>query len=76
MAVYNTTDILDSSAFLKAKLDKNMVGTNYYIENLQYRRDQDWEYRFNRVDIEEELNKQMCYTPEMPVYTPIEVVIR
>ena len=76
MAVYNTTDILDSSAFLKAKLDKNMVGTNYYIENLQYRRDQDWEYRYNRVDIEEELNKQMCYTPEMPVYTPIEVVIR
>ena len=76
MAIYNTTDILDSSAFLKAKLDKNMVGTNYYLENLQYKRNQDWEMRYNRVGIEEELNKQINYTNMPPNYTPIDVVIR
>ena len=35
MPLFNTTDIVDSSIFLKAKLDKNKVGSNYYIENLE-----------------------------------------
>ena len=35
MAVINTTNVIDSSMYLKAKLPKNMVGENYYIENLQ-----------------------------------------
>jgi hypothetical protein len=34
MALYDTSNIIDNSIFLKAKLDKNMVGSNYYIENL------------------------------------------
>ena len=76
MALINTTDIIDSSVFLKAKLKKNMVSDNYYIENLQYRRDADWKMRYNVVDIEEELVKQIDYTSESPNYTPIEVVIR
>ena len=61
---------------IEAKLDKNMVGSNYYIESLQAKRDKDWAYRYNRVDIEEELEKQIYYSPEEPSYTPIEVVIR
>ena len=76
MPLFNTTDIVDSSIFLKAKLDKNKVGSNYYIENLQNKRDKDWEYRSNIVGIEEELNKQVDYTRELPLYTPIDVAIR
>lgn len=76
MPLFNTTDIVDSSIFLKAKLDKNKVGSNYYIENLQNKRDKDWEYRSNIVGIEEELNKQVDYTGELPLYTPIDVAIR
>lgn len=75
MAIYDTSNTLDNSIFLKAKLDKNMVGSNYYIENLQAKRDKDWEYRYNVVDIEEELNKQVSYTNEDACYTPIEAVI-
>lgn len=75
MAVINTTDVIDSSMFLKARLDKNMVGTNYYIENLQHKRNADWNYRYNVVGIEEELHKQVNYTNERTSYTPIDVVI-
>nr|DAZ23780.1 MAG TPA: hypothetical protein [Caudoviricetes sp.] len=39
MAILNTTDIVDSSIMLKARLKHNMVGDNYYIQNLQYKRD-------------------------------------
>jgi hypothetical protein len=75
MSVFNSTDVIDNSIFLKAKLSPNMVGDNYYIENLQDKRDSDWEYRYNRVEIEEELNKQTEYTIDSPLYTPIDVVI-
>lgn len=75
MALFNTTDIVDSSIYLKAKLKNNMVGDNYYIENLQAKRDSDWEYRYNVVDIEEELHKQTSYSINLPLYTPIEAVI-
>lgn len=76
MSVINTTDIVESSMFLKAKLKKNMVGDNYYMETLQSKVDAEWEYRYNRFDIEEENQKQMGYTTSPPVYTPIEVVMQ
>lgn len=76
MAVINTTDIVESSIFLKAKLKKNMVGDNYYIENLQSKVDAEWNYRYNVCDIEEEKVKQNFYTTQKPVYTPVEVVIQ
>lgn len=76
MAVINTTNVVDSSMFLKARLKKNMVGDNYYIENLQDKRNQDWAYRYNVVDIEEEKNRQIVYTNKLPEYKPLEVVIR
>ena len=31
MALVDTTKVIDNSIFLKAKLDKNMVGSNYYV---------------------------------------------
>ena len=76
MSVINTTDIVESSMFLKAKLKKNMVGDNYYMETLQSKVDAEWEYRYNRFDIEEENQKQMIYTKQSPVYTPVEVVMQ
>ena len=54
MAILDTTGLVDSSILLKSKLKHNMVGDNYYIQNLQDKRNQDWEYRYNVVDIEEE----------------------
>lgn len=75
MAIINTTNIIDDSIFLKAKLKKNMVGDNYYIENAQQQRDAKWDFLPNRIDIEEESNKQIEYTNEDPNYTPIEAVI-
>ena len=75
MSVINTTDIVDSAIFLKSKLDKNMVGSNYYIENLQHKRNLDWNYRYNIVGIEEELIKQLEYTNQYTSYTPIDVAI-
>ena len=76
MAVINTTDVVESSMFLKAKLKKNMVGDNYYLETLQSKIDAEWDYRYNVVDIEEEVKRQYSYTTEHPTYTPIEVVIQ
>jgi len=80
MAVVNTTNVIDNSIFLKAKLAPNMVGDNYYIENLQDKRNYDWEYRYNRVEIEEELNKQIDYIKpnelnDTAIFTPIDAVI-
>lgn len=72
---YDTTNVVDSSIYMKAKLDNNMVGTNYYIENLQDKRNADWDYRYNVVEIEEELVKQVRYTNEEPLFTPVEAVI-
>lgn len=76
MSVIDTTNVIESSMFMKAKCKKNMVGDNYYIENLQHKVNNEWLYRFNVVDIEEENTKQTFYTTEKPVYTPIEVVIQ
>ena len=76
MAIIDTTGTLDTSMYLKAKLKNNMVGDNYYIENLQDKRNLDWEYRYNVVDIEEELNKDVKYTTNLPCYTPVEAVIQ
>ena len=75
MALFDTSNIIDNSIFLKAKLDKNMVGENYYIENLQDKRNQDWEYRYNVVGIEEELEKQIFYSSNEPTYSAIDAVI-
>ena len=76
MALINTTNVVDSAMYLKARVPKNMVGDNYYIENLQDKRNQDWAYRYNVVGIEEEKDKQINYTKELPTYSPIDVVIR
>ena len=76
VAIIDTTDVVESSMFLKAKLKKNMVGDNYYLQSLQSKVDAEWNYRSNVFDVEEELEKQMSYTKEKPKYTPIEVVIQ
>lgn len=76
MPVFDTSNTLDTSMYLKANLAKNKVGNNYYIENLQEKRSQNWSMRYNVVDIEEELQKQCEYTKEVPYYTPIDVAIR
>lgn len=76
MPVFDSTGTLDSSMYLKAKLDKNRVGENYYIKNLQDIRNRDWYSRYNVVGIEEELHKQIQYTIDDPIYTPIDVAIR
>jgi len=75
MSVIDTTNVIDNSMYLKANLAPNMVGENYYIENLQDKRNEEWEYRYNRVWIEEELHKQITYTNALPDYSPIDVVI-
>lgn len=75
MPLYDTSNVIDNSILLKAKLEKNMVGSNYYIENLQDKRNRDWEYRYNIVGIEEELQKQLLYTSDNPVFTAIDTVI-
>ena len=76
MSVIDTTDVVESSIFLKSKLKKNMVGDNYYIESLQHKINNEWLYRYNLVDIEEENNRQNHYTKDKPLYTPIDVVIQ
>lgn len=75
MALVDTTYTVDNSIYLKADLADNMVGNNYYIENLQNKRNADWDYRYNKVWIEEEKDKQIEYTNFDPQYTPIDVVI-
>lgn len=76
MALINTTNTVDSSIYLKNKFPHNKVGSNYYIQNLQEKRNKDWEFRPNLVDIEEELEKQCTYTVEPVKYSPIDVAIR
>lgn len=75
MSLIDTTNTLNNSIFLKANLSDNKVSENYYIQNLQWKRDSEWEYRANKVWIEEETEKQISYTKDEPVYTPIDVVI-
>lgn len=76
MAVIDTTNVIDSAMYMKAKLKKNMVGDNYYIESLQHKVNNEWMYRYNVIDIEEENEKQKFYTKDKPVYTPTEAVIQ
>lgn len=76
MAVIDTTNVVESSIFLKSKVKKNMVGDNYYIDSLQHKINNEWLYRYNLIDIEEENTRQNCYTKEKPNYSPIDVVIQ
>lgn len=76
MAIIDTTNVVESTMFLKSKLKKNMVGDNYYIGSLQHKINKEWMYRGNVIDIEEENNRQNNYTKEKPIYTPVEVVIQ
>ena len=76
MAIIDTTNVTNSSMLLKSRLNKNMSEDNHYINDLQAKRDQDWEFRYNVVGIEEEREKQIGYTDLLPNYTPLDVVIR
>ena len=76
MAIIDTTNVTNSSMLLKSRLNKNMSKDNHYINDLQAKRDQDWEFRYNVVGIEEEREKQIGYTDLLPNYTPLDVVIR
>lgn len=76
MGLIDSTNVISSAMSLKARLDKNMVPTNYYLQSLQEKRNSDWLMRYNVVDIEEELQKQLTYTSAYPNFTPIEVVIQ
>lgn len=76
MAIIDTTNVTNSSMLLKSRLNKNMSKDNHYLSDLQAKRDQDWEFRYNVVGIEEEREKQTGYTDLMPIYTPTEVVVR
>lgn len=67
--VVNTTNLIDTSTCLHTNLDKNMVADNYYLMSIQDKIDYEWEYRANRVDIQEETG----YGTEK--YTDIESVI-
>lgn len=67
--VVNTTNLIDTSTCLHTNLDKNMVADNYYLMSVQDKIDYEWEYRANRVDIQEETG----YGTEK--YTDVEAVI-
>lgn len=74
--VYDTTNNLNSSIYLKSNFNKNFIGDNYYISSLQEKRSEQWQYRSNVIDIEEEEEKQIEYSYNPPIYTPIEAVIQ
>lgn len=75
MPIIDTTNVVQSSMLLKARTPKNMVMENEYIYDVQERRNEDWAYRSNVVDIEEELQKPLCYDPRYPDWSWTEVVI-
>lgn len=52
--VVNTTDILDSSMYLKAELKDDFNKENYYLSSLQHKINAEWDYRYNKVHLEEE----------------------
>lgn len=76
MAIIDTTNVVNSAIAQKAKLKKNMSKDNYYLKSLQDKINYEWDYRYNVVTIEEEPTKQITYTQDYPVYTPIDVVIQ
>jgi len=51
--IIDTTN-LDSAILLKANLPQNLDKDNYYLEMLQHKVNYEWDYRYNRFDIEEE----------------------
>ena len=55
MAVYDTTNYIDTSLHLKSKLKKNFVTDNHWIESLQNKIDNAWQYASDVVDIEESI---------------------
>jgi hypothetical protein len=68
--IIDTTNVIDSSMLLKAKLPKNMVKDNYYLDAIQEKINREWTYRYNVVDIgEEEISGS-------EIFNPIEVVIQ
>lgn len=76
VGIIDTTGVIDSSMFLKARLPKNMVGSNYYIESLQHKVDREWLYRYNVIDIEEEKEKPLQYSSRRYDFSPVEAVIQ
>lgn len=52
--VVNTTDVLDSSMYLKAELKDDFDKTNYYLSSLQHKINAEWDYRYNKIHLEEE----------------------
>ena len=52
--VVNTTDILDSSMYLKAELKDDFDETNYYLSSVQHKINAEWDYRYNKIHFEEE----------------------
>lgn len=68
--VVNTTNLIDTSTCLYTNLEKNMVADNYYLMSVQDKIDYEWEYRANRVDIQEETG----YGTES--YTDTEAIIQ
>ena len=77
MALIDSTGILGASIEQKARTQKNYDRTNnYWLRGIQDKIDAEWEYRSNRIEIEEELHTQVAYTAEPPKFTPLEVVIQ
>lgn len=74
MALYDTTNVLKSTMLLKANLAKNGSKNNEYLYDAQARRDADWYYRDNVMDIEEELQKPLMYDPQCPIWSWTESV--
>lgn len=68
--VIDTTDIIDSSMSLNARIPKNMSMNNYYLDAKQKKINREWKYRYNVVDIEEE----NIFGSEK--FDPVEVVIQ
>lgn len=66
--VIDSTNV-DSATFLKAQLPQNLDKENYYLESLQHKINYEWDYRYNKFDIEEENS----FGSEK--YHPIQVII-
>ena len=67
--VINTTYIPNTYNML-SQTPKNIVEKNYYLQTLQDKVEADWEYRYNVVDIEQEM------TTGEGDYVPLEAVIQ
>lgn len=54
MAVYDTTNYIDTQALRKSKLTKNFASDNYWIDSLQNKVNAAWRFATNVVDIKEQ----------------------